>query len=576
MDRPNAAGPKETSPDQENPAAGAGSKRLRIVTRCSTLEEFFITFGPFADEASLFIVTNKPRALGLVQPFVIQLKDGATIMRGEVEVIQSTTDGAGPEGRNGMRLKFLQPDDPTRDILRRLLEHAHIKRSLMPPPPSATSPSAVSSEGRAAAPSVTDTKLSPSPAREPLAKPELPKASPSGPSSTTQISPPTEAPAVKAPSVAVLRPQAEDSVRAVSDLGPEERVPGAAYQLPANPFEGITAEALESFVECTLYEERMPRADEPPIETSVIFAMPAQPGSVYPPPAPLSVGGHPLELPPGVPPPPPATAGHNLPAPPTFAAPSPPTFGPAPPSPSNPGPPPPGVVRDAVLLAAAIQAASVPATRPKRTWIIAATAAISSVASLAAAYWLWGKPQDLPPVPTSTQTVSLPPPTVPEKTAAPVPSAAPTASVVPTSTLPRECRANVRSYPDGASILWNGEPIGPTPLADTPVPCGPARVTFQLRGFETGERSTGAIIGKPAGVFLRLTPARVPVDVTSTPAGAQILLEGRPMGRTPATITMVGPKESKLLLRLTGYKVWTTGVVPEPPRVTIHADLEKK
>ena len=71
------------------PAGGTGNKRLRIVTRCTTIDEFFATFGAFADESSLFIVTNKPRALGLVQPFVIQLKDG-TILSG------SSTEGLSP------------------------------------------------------------------------------------------------------------------------------------------------------------------------------------------------------------------------------------------------------------------------------------------------------------------------------------------------------------------------------------------------------------------------------------------------------------------------------------------------
>ncbi|MEZ4294974.1 MAG: PEGA domain-containing protein [Polyangiaceae bacterium] len=147
---------------------------------------------------------------------------------------------------------------------------------------------------------------------------------------------------------------------------------------------------------------------------------------------------------------------------------------------------------------------------------------------------------------------------------------------VPTSTLPRECRANVRSYPDGATVLWNGEKIGATPLYESPVPCGPAKVTFEMRGFESGERSAGPVIGKPAGVFMRLLPLRVPVDVTSTPAGAQILVDGRSMGRTPATITMIGGRESTLVVRLPGYSLWKKKLNPEPPKVDIHADLEKR
>lgn len=574
MDRPNAEASGEPAPEKDSPA-GTGNKRLRIVTRCSTVDEFFATFGAFADESSLFIVTNKPRALGLVQPFVIQLKDGTTIMRGEVEVILSTTDGRGPEGRNGMRLKFLQADEGTREVLRRLLEHSKAKRSMAPPPGDLPAPAA--SEIRPAPARDTETtQISGAPQPEPGTKQEAPAFG--GPSSTTQLSPPGDAssPAARGAPVTIARPTPDVPARAGSDPAAGERAPGAAFQLPANPFESITAEALESFVECTLYEERVPRVDEP-VETSVIFALPNSPSSVYPPPAGAPVPGAriPAELPAGIPPPPPV--GVPAAGPPTFSPAGAPTFGPAPAA-GPPGPPPPAVVRDAVLLAAAIQAASVPATKPaRRTWIVAVTAVVSSVATLVAAYMLWGRSPDPAPDPAPTQSVSSSLATaVPPATSSPAPSAAPTASAASTSTLPRECRAHVRSYPLGASVSWNGEPIGPTPLSDAPVPCGPARVTFELTGYETGERSAVALAGKPAGAFLRLTPVRIPLDVTSTPPGAYISLEGRSMGRTPATLTLMGPRESTLVLRLTGYQTWTHKITPEPPRVTVHADLQKK
>lgn len=603
MDRPNPEGPGEPAPEQASPAGGTGNKRLRIVTRCGTIDEFFATFGGFADESSLFIVTNKPRALGLVQPFVIQLKDGTSIMRGEVEVVQSTTDGAGPEGRNGMRLKFLQADDGTREVLRRLLDYAHGKRSMAPPPgvPSVAPPGAPSfAPGAPPVPRDAETtKLSPTPSpAQPLppgARPGPPAALSGGPSSTTQISPQVSGPSdVLPPGVPPAPPPvlpAGDAAaaRAGSDPSAGERVPGAAYQLPANPFEGITAEALESFIECTLYEERMPRADEPPIETSVIFALPNAPASVYPPAAPgglMPAAGMPAQLPAGVAPPPPSV-GLTPPVPPTFSGSpaGPPTFGPAPGgsaagasggTPSSPGAPPPGVVRDAVLLAAAIQAASVPAAKARRPWIIGLTAVVSSIATLGGAYFLWGRSPDPPSVPTSVPSASVPPATAaPEKSAPPPPSAVPAASVTSAAALPHECRAIVRSYPQGAAVKWNDESLGLTPLALAAVPCGAARVTFQLRGFEVGERSANAIPGKNTGVFLRLAPVRIQVDVSSTPPGAQIVLNGRTLGRTPATVTMLGPNDGALLLRLAGYKSWRRDLPPDPPRLTVHADLEK-
>ncbi|MEZ4314211.1 MAG: PEGA domain-containing protein [Polyangiaceae bacterium] len=130
-------------------------------------------------------------------------------------------------------------------------------------------------------------------------------------------------------------------------------------------------------------------------------------------------------------------------------------------------------------------------------------------------------------------------------------------------------------YPDGATVLWNREKIGATPPVQSPV-VRPRQSHLRDAGFESGERSAGYVIGKPAGVFMRLLPLRVPVDVTSTPAGAQILVDGRSMGRTPATITMIGGRESTLVVRLPGYSLWKKKLNPEPPKVDIHADLEKR
>ncbi|MBK8257269.1 MAG: PEGA domain-containing protein [Polyangiaceae bacterium] len=549
MDRSDADGTDRSPADQDKPAGASPNKRLRIVTRCGSLDELVATFGPFADETSLFIVTNKPRPLGLVQPFVIQLKDGATVMRGDVEVVQSTSTGEGPGGRNGMRLKLLTADEATIDVLRRLVEFGRAKDSVAPPPADAVPATpGIARETQAGF------------ASQQAAKSEFPKAVVGDP--TASAAPASTA---RPPTVAVVH-SADSSHRAPSEASDGERVPGAAYQLPANPFEGITAEALESFIECTLYEERLPRPDEAPIETSVIVALSSLgPASTAPP------ATHQAQLPAGVPPPPPMATNLMPHAPPTFAVPAvAPTYVPAPasaPLPNN------------MLLAAALQAAAAQPQPGRRTLIIGATAVLSSLGSLAAAYFLWGRTPEPSGAPVPTQTASaevasasVRPPAAPPTASA---TAAPSATTLPLSTLPRECRANVRSFPDGATVLWNGENLGVTPLEGAGVPCGSAKVTFQLRGYESGERSAGPVAGKTAGVFLRLTPIRVPVDITSKPAGAQILLDGRSMGRTPATINVIGGKESKLVVRLPGYELWTTKLTPEPPKVEIQAELQK-
>jgi hypothetical protein len=48
----------------------------------------------------------------------------------------------------------------------------------------------------------------------------------------------------------------------------EERTAGASYTLPANPFGDLMPEALEHFIECTLYEEPDPQPVEPQTGTA--------------------------------------------------------------------------------------------------------------------------------------------------------------------------------------------------------------------------------------------------------------------------------------------------------------------
>src|SRR5262249_13857716 len=62
----------------------------------------------------------------------------------------------------------------------------------------------------------------------------------------------------------------------------EVRVPGSSYIVPANPFGALKAEALEYFIDCTLYEEEMPQPEPVATETTepvspLPYAKPGQP-----------------------------------------------------------------------------------------------------------------------------------------------------------------------------------------------------------------------------------------------------------------------------------------------------------
>lgn len=126
-------------------------RALRAVARCSSLEEFIAGFARFAEPERLFIITPDPRPTGgPAQPFVIQLADGSTALRGVGEVVESHLIPTGPEGKCGMWLRLVELAPASVEVHRALLDQrariiARIARaSLAPAVPPADEPTNVS------------------------------------------------------------------------------------------------------------------------------------------------------------------------------------------------------------------------------------------------------------------------------------------------------------------------------------------------------------------------------------------------------------------------------------------------
>ncbi len=98
-------------------------RALRAVARCSSLEEFIAGFARFAEPERLFIITPDPRPVGgAPQPFVIQLADGSTALRGVGEVVESHLIPTGPEGKCGMWLRLVELNPASVEVHRQLLD----------------------------------------------------------------------------------------------------------------------------------------------------------------------------------------------------------------------------------------------------------------------------------------------------------------------------------------------------------------------------------------------------------------------------------------------------------------------
>jgi hypothetical protein len=66
------------------------------------------------------------------------------------------------------------------------------------------------------------------------------------------------------------------------------------------------------------------------------------------------------------------------------------------------------------------------------------------------------------------------------------------------------------------------------------------------------------------------------IQVLSRPSGAQVLLDGRSVGRTPLAIADVGAGAHDVRLELPGFRRWATSVQVKPgERARVAASLEQ-
>jgi hypothetical protein len=327
------------------------------------------------------------------------------------------------------------------------------------------------------------------------------------------------------------------SVRAPSstatiDDAPRTVVPGLAT-LPANPFEEITADALESFVDCTLYEDRA--ASAPAGELGALeetaAALPA------PPPAP--------SFEPSAPPPlrtvrPSARSGVPM------------------------------ALLTAICTSVLVVAGGWFLLRqsPPASTTTATAASADATAKEAAP-----SPSSAPSTTAAAPTPSAPPSDAASVAAASAPPPTATPAPLPVAEAAGPCLATVKTGPPGADVTWNDRPLGRTPLVAVHVPCGEARLWLLHPEFRSVERRVVAHRGPPVPVYVALERPPALLDLTSTPPGATFTVAGRRVGTSPTTTQVAGFGEVVVVATLPGYKPWSGRVRVTPPQATFHVDL---
>ncbi len=139
----------------------------------------------------------------------------------------------------------------------------------------------------------------------------------------------------------------------------------------------------------------------------------------------------------------------------------------------------------------------------------------------------------------------------------------------------------VRTTPPGASIRVDGELWGTTNRLVQNLPAGSHTVRVQLEGYESAQKRVSIRGDRQESLAFGLVQRPVvqgvgQLDIRSSPAGGEILLDGRSIGSTPAERRDVPEGEHNVVIRSPGYRDYQeTVVVSAGEMKRVEAELEE-
>jgi hypothetical protein len=144
---------------------------------------------------------------------------------------------------------------------------------------------------------------------------------------------------------------------------------------------------------------------------------------------------------------------------------------------------------------------------------------------------------------------------------------------------------DLRSVPEGASLMVNGEYRGKTPMTVSDLAAGTYNVTFSRFGFVEVSMPVLVQPGKLSEVNATLLPRVGTLMVVTSPAGARIRIDGADAGVSPVTFPNLTADNHTLTIEKEGYSLILQPVriiagqtvpveialVPLPPQPTARA-----
>jgi PEGA domain len=383
----------------------------------------------------------------------------------------------------------------------------------------------------------------------------------------------------------------------------EERAPHATYTLPANPFGELPDQALELFIECTLYEEtgsfptdglnEIAQGTPPP--SAVPQPIGAQPSTAVPMPILAKEASTAMIVPSG-------TFASMVPSLAQSGALQVPTILPSHPLPPKVEPMPARPLAEELRSTDEVQALL---GRKRGPWaFILVTAVLAGAAGFAGGFLA----RESAPAPAAAPVavpvavpVTAPPAVVPAATPAPVPvepvvaKAAPVAKpakepppearppVVAAAVVPPtpasvpsgSCSLDVITEPLEVDVIAGGTRLGKTPLRAAVIPCDEVvPLVLDHPRYEKVERALRPKPGTPVAIEVRMQRPAGRVTLSSSPPGATFRVGGKSVGRGPTSSDVLSFTHVKIEAELAGYKPWSQRVYVKGRSHAVSVQLE--
>jgi hypothetical protein len=123
----------------------------------------------------------------------------------------------------------------------------------------------------------------------------------------------------------------------------------------------------------------------------------------------------------------------------------------------------------------------------------------------------------------------------------------------PAPTGPAELTLRLPSGLRGAQLFLDDRELGPVPVSPLPLPPGPYKVTVRRVGFADFTKRIELEPGKPYELVANLEAVSGVLSVETDHAGAEVFVDGAPVGKTPIEELLLTPGVHKVAVRLEGY-----------------------